>query len=639
MGNDENLFLNMKLEEIKKIIPNMSLGTKLTINFMIFGMLIGYIASVLYTIESTRNNIETAYNTIVPIIKNATGSKGEDFLADLVNKKNEDVLRMYRMVIKPSFPEFGKVEPVFFYSNRNNKIWKEIYIDNNNVFRNKPAVSSQISGLNAAKELSIYQTSRMFWGKSDRISILLRLPLPKAKNIYVVSLEMNREGIVHFTIKHIEQFIIFSVLMILISIMLGRIFARHIVGPIRNLSEVAQARADGNLTSEFKMNRSDEIGVLADSLNIMTQKIDSHVKEIERRMKTMETMNKIDKAVLSSISRTDLLHHVISLVSSLYNIGSISMFLYNEEKKGFDLLSRYRGEPQGILAEKPFIPAGNIGEDALKRVQQVFQFTPRLEDKSYRELFEKLSGGDIGAGLNVPVYMSDKYLGSMILSRDEAHPFSEEEIQSIVMLADQVGVAVQSIRYLEEREQLLLGILLALTRSIDAKSKWTAGHSERVAAYSEKLAYRLKMEESEVRKVTFSAILHDIGKIAVSEVILDKPGKLTIEEFAVIKKHPKTGANIIADIPLYNRILPGILYHHEHWDGSGYPEGLRGEAIPLSSRIITVADVWDAITADRPYRKGFPREDALDFMRKNCGILFDSSIVEVFLEMINEEKI
>jgi HD-GYP domain-containing protein (c-di-GMP phosphodiesterase class II) len=632
-----NIF-KMKLNKIKKFIPDISLGTRFTIYFMIFGVLIGYISYVLYTIEAARNNIETAYNAIVPIIKKSTGSKGDDFLADLVNKKNEDILRMYRMAIKPSFPEFGKVDPVFYYFDRNKKVWKEMYIDND-TFRDKPAESAQLWELNTAEGLSFYHASRIFWGKSDRMSIFLRLPLPEAKNIYVVSLEMNREGIANFIVKHIEQFIIFSALMILISIILGRLFASRIVKPIKKLSEVAQSRANGKMESEFKTDRHDEIGVLAGSLNVMTQKIDTHVKEIERRMKTMETMNKIDKAVLSSISRTDLLHHVISLVSSLYNIGSISMFLYNEEKKGFDLLSRYRGESQGILAEKPFIPADNIGEDALKRIQQVLQFSPRLEDNTYKELFERLAGGEIGVGLNVPVYMSEKYLGSMILCRDEAHPFSREETESIIMLADQVGVAMQSIKYFEEKEQLLMGILLALTRSIDAKSKWTAGHSERVAAYSEKLAYRLNMEESEIRKVTFSAILHDIGKIAVSEAILDKPGKLTTDEFAAIKEHPRTGANIIADIPSYDRILPGILYHHEHWDGSGYPEGITGEAIPLSSRIITVADVWDAITADRPYRKGFPRADAIDFMKKNCGTLFDSAIVEVFLKIIKEEEI
>lgn len=628
----------MKAEKIKKFLFDISLSKRLTIYFMLFGIIIGYISYILYTAEASKKNIETAYQAIVPIIKNATGSKGDDFLADLVNKKNEDVLRMYRMIVKPSFPKFGKVEPVFYYYDTAQKTWKEMYIDND-TFRDKAVIPSQIPELDAAGQQEIYHSSHLFWGKSDRVSILLRLPLPHARNIYVVSLEMNRQGIANYIMTNVQQFILFSALLILISIILGRLFAAHIVRPIEKLSEAARARADGDISREFKTNRHDEIGVLADSLNTMTQRIDSHVKEIERRMKTMETMNKIDKAVLSSISRADLLNHIISLVSSLYNVDSISMFLYHEERKEFDILSRHGGGSQGILAEKSLIPAQSIDAKTFARIQQLFQFTPRLEDQSSRELLGKLTGRETGVGLNVPVYMSDKYLGSMILSRDEEHPFSAEETESIVMLADQVGIAVQSIRYFEEKEKLLLGILLALTRSIDAKSKWTAGHSERVALYSEKIACRLNMQENEIHTVTFSAILHDIGKIAVSEGILDKPGKLTPDEFALVKEHSRTGANIIADIPSYDQILPGILYHHEHWDGSGYPMGLRGDAIPLASRIITVADVWDAITADRPYRKGFLKIDAINFMQNNCGTLFDEAIVKVFLEIIKEEKL
>ncbi|PKN53485.1 MAG: hypothetical protein CVU55_02360 [Deltaproteobacteria bacterium HGW-Deltaproteobacteria-13] len=628
----------MKIKKLKRLIPKISLGTRLTLYFMIFGIIIGYISFVLYTIGVARNNIEAAYETIVPIIKNITGSKGEDFLSDLVDKKNDDVLRIYNMIIQPSYAGFGKVKPIIFYSDRDQKTWKEIYIDDSDIFRQRPARTAQTADLNAALTSAIYNSSHLFWGKSDRISILLRLPLPQAKNNYVLLLEMNRQGIVNYTMMHIQQFMLFGSLLMLISIILGKLFARRIVRPIETLSAVAQKRADGDLTSEFHTDRDDEIGVLASSLNIMTQRIDSHVKEIERRMNTMETMNKIDKAVLSSISRADLLDRVMGLVSSLYNSSSITLSLYNEEKKGFDLLTRYSGASKGVFSEKPFIPAGHIGKEALESLQKVFQFMPRREERSYREIFEKLVGGKTGVGLNVPVYMSDRYLGSMILSRDQENPFSDEETESVVMLADQVGIALQSIRSFEEKEQLLLGILLALTRSIDAKSKWTAGHSERVAAFSEKIALRLNMDEDAVRTVTFSAILHDIGKIAVSETILDKPGKLTDDEFALIKEHPRTGARIIADIPSYDRILPGILYHHEHWNGNGYPDGLKGEDIPLSSRIITIADVWDAITADRPYRKGFQRMEAIDFMKKNCGVLFDASITEIFLEIINEEK-
>jgi HD-GYP domain-containing protein (c-di-GMP phosphodiesterase class II) len=626
---------------MKKIIIlhlRLSLGVKLTFYFVIFGILIGYITFLLYTIGSTRNEMDLAYETAVPIFQEITGTKGDDFIAELVNKKNDDLTRLYNVVLRTSFSKYGTIRPTVYYLNRKNNTWKRIYSDAQAVFREEAAPDQEIPNLNMALRERILHSSQLFFGKSDRVSIKILLPLRKAKHAYVINLEMNREGITTFMIKNFHRIVVFALLLLLISILLGKVFARRIAGPIKKISEVARERAAGNMNSEFTMKRSDEIGVLADSLNTMTSKIDGHVREIEHRMKTMETMNKIDKAVLSSISRSDLLDRVIGLVSSLFQSSSTAMALYNDEKKGFDLLSRYHGISQGIMAEKPFVSINNTGQSEIERVRQVFQFTFQNEETAYREVLEELLGRKNGTGINIPVFMAERYLGSLIMARDDHHGFSPNEVESIKLLADQVGIALQSIRAFEEKEQLLLGILLALTRSIDAKSKWTAGHSERVATYAEKIAYRLEMSEDEVRTITFSAILHDIGKIAISELILDKPGKLTSDEYAAIQEHPGTGARIIADIPSYGRIVPGILYHHEHWDGSGYPEKLRGEAIPLESRIITVADVWDAISADRPYRKGLQKEDAILFMNQNSSLLFDPAIVSLFMDFIREEQ-
>ncbi|MBP7734797.1 MAG: HD domain-containing protein [Spirochaetes bacterium] len=611
-----------------------SLGIKITLYFVIFGIVIGYVTFILYTIGSTQREIDMAYETAVPIFKEITGTKGEDFIFELINKRNDDLTRLYNLVLKTSFSTFGTIKPTIYYHDRRGHSWKRIYSDANSVFREEPAPSSEVHHLNRTLKERIFHSSRLFFGQSDRVSIMFLLPLRKAKYAYVVNLEMNREGLASFIKKNVHRIVIFASLLLVISIVLGKIFAYRIARPIKMLSEVARDRAAGVTGRQFTMDRSDEIGVLSESLNTMTHKIDGHVREIEHRMKTMETMNKIDKAVLSSISRSDLLERVIGLVSSLFNSSSIAMALYNDEKKGFDLLSRYQDPVEGLLAEKPFVPFNSIDRKEMERIRQ---FSLQDEGSQYREVMEGLLGSKRGTGINVPVYMEEQYLGSLVLARDEQNGFSPREMESITMLADQVGIALQSIRAFEEKEQLLVGILLALTRSIDAKSKWTAGHSERVATYSEKIAYRLSMPEEIVRTVTFSAILHDIGKIAVSELILDKPGKLTAEEYAVIKEHPGIGARIIGDIPSYNKIVPGILYHHEHWDGGGYPESRRGDEIPLESRIITVADVWDAISADRPYRKGLQRDDATGFMKSNGGILFDPSIVNVFMDIIREE--
>ncbi|NMC96746.1 MAG: HD-GYP domain-containing protein, partial [Deltaproteobacteria bacterium] len=182
-------------------------------------------------------------------------------------------------------------------------------------------------------------------------------------------------------------------------------------------------------------------------------------------------------------------------------------------------------------------------------------------------------------------------------------------------------------------ENIFIGILIALTRAIDAKSPWTAGHSERVTKFAEAIGHNLHFNEDEMRALTISAILHDIGKIAVPEQILDKPGKLTDEEFAVVKKHPQAGADIISSIPSYESILEGIVHHHERWDGKGYPKGLHEKDIPLIARIICIADVYDALTEDRPYRRAWSRTEVRQFFEEQKGKMFDAELVDVFLTL------
>ena len=212
---------------------------------------------------------------------------------------------------------------------------------------------------------------------------------------------------------------------------------------------------------------------------------------------------------------------------------------------------------------------------------------------------------------------------------------------------DEIGILAQSLNTMashiidgtKQREDLLIGILVALTRAIDAKSKWTAGHSERVTRYAEEIGRALDFGEEQMRILCISAILHDIGKIAVPEQILDKPGKLTDEEFDEVKKHPRAGTNIISSIPSYETIISGILYHHERWDGTGYPDGLKGEAIPLNARIICVADVYDALAADRPYRKAWGRQQALDFFEEQKEKMFDPRLVDILIRHVTKEKV
>lgn len=222
----------------------------------------------------------------------------------------------------------------------------------------------------------------------------------------------------------------------------------------------------------------------------------------------------------------------------------------------------------------------------------------------------------------------------IIASGQYEHRFTTGRKDEIGMLAEALNtMASRIIDGTKEREKLLIGILIALTRSIDAKSPWTAGHSERVTKFAEGIGRGLNLKEEQMRVLTISAILHDIGKIAVPEQILDKPGKLTDEEFGIVKKHPQAGADIISSIPSYDTILPGILHHHERWDGTGYPKGIKEKDIPLFARIICIADVYDALTEDRPYRKAWSSQQVLEFFQEQKGKMFDSELVDVFIKL------
>ncbi len=187
-------------------------------------------------------------------------------------------------------------------------------------------------------------------------------------------------------------------------------------------------------------------------------------------------------------------------------------------------------------------------------------------------------------------------------------------------------------------DKLNWGTLTALARTIDAKSSWTAGHSERVTQLALKMGRVLGHNENELAALHRAALLHDIGKIATPQAILDKPGKLTDEEYRTVCKHPGIGARILEPIEAYREILPMVRQHHEWFNGKGYPDGIVGEALTQGGRILAVADVYDAVISDRPYRKGMLHDRAVGIIEKGSGTQFDPNVVEAFLKVMAQGK-
>ena len=191
----------------------------------------------------------------------------------------------------------------------------------------------------------------------------------------------------------------------------------------------------------------------------------------------------------------------------------------------------------------------------------------------------------------------------------------------------------------EDNRELFVGTVKALAAAIDGKDKYTRGHSERVSRISVAIGQRMGMSDEEVETLRISALLHDVGKIAVSDEILNKPTTLTDDEFEIMKTHPKAGYKIMAQIPAMKNYLPGIYMHHEMINGAGYPQGLKGDEIPLQPRIISVADTFDAMIIDRPYQKGFSMEDTLNRIKSFVGTRYDGKVVEALVQACAEGQI
>lgn len=233
----------------------------------------------------------------------------------------------------------------------------------------------------------------------------------------------------------------------------------------------------------------------------------------------------------------------------------------------------------------------------------------------------------------VPIWIRSEYVGYVgLFGRPGDHYIETNELLLLESLAEEMSNTATSIEIREELRTLLFSVVRSLVVAIEAKDKYTKGHSERIFHISARIAEILELPSEEILDVTWAALLHDVGKISVDEKILNKPGRLTEEEFDEIKKHPVIGCRMIEPITQLHGILDGIRHHHEHYDGSGYPDGLKGNEIPLIGRIIAVADTYDAIVSDRPYRPGGSHEKAVGVITEMSGIQFCPDVVAAFMK-------
>jgi HD-GYP domain-containing protein (c-di-GMP phosphodiesterase class II) len=246
---------------------------------------------------------------------------------------------------------------------------------------------------------------------------------------------------------------------------------------------------------------------------------------------------------------------------------------------------------------------------------------------------------DVKLVVLLPLFIKNALAGIITLGSLSPSPPEQEDLDQARQLADQVAVALANAQLIEDLDALNWGTLRALARAVDAKSPWTAGHSERVTEKALQIGQAMGLTPEALDDLHRGGLLHDIGKIGIPVSILDKPGKLDDEEFQLIRSHSGMGARILEPIAAYANAIPIVLQHHEHYNGKGYPDPLSGEEISLGARILAVADVYDALVSDRPYRTGMDRERVIGIIKEEAGKQFDPRVVEALLEVIGQEGV
>jgi putative nucleotidyltransferase with HDIG domain len=235
-----------------------------------------------------------------------------------------------------------------------------------------------------------------------------------------------------------------------------------------------------------------------------------------------------------------------------------------------------------------------------------------------------------------PLVSRGAVLGIVYVDSHKTNAFTRRDLALFSAIALKVGIAVDNARLYDDLRGLFYNTVETLVRTIQAKDQYTAGHSTRVSRYALMIAERLGLSTKDKHHLYLAAMLHDIGKIGVPDDLLNRPGRLSDEEMERVRNHVQVGASMIEMLGEMHPIVPLIRHHHECYDGSGYPDGLKGEQIPLISRIIAVADMYDAMTSDRPYRKRRNHQMAVDEIISTSGTKIDPNVANVFLEVLKD---
>jgi len=366
--------------------------------------------------------------------------------------------------------------------------------------------------------------------------------------------------------------------------------------------------------------------------NNLESKVKLRTDELKKSKDQLAILYQISQAISSTLDIKDILKMILKFSVKISGANRGSVMLLDEKKNIFSIKAAYNLSEK-MIREITFTKDENTIGWVVKNKKPLYI---RNLEKDKRFSKKEAINYKIIQLLMVPIIIDGEVKGVINLDNFGKIKFSKNTINLLKSFSEQAAVALHNAQLYQKNQDSYFEIVKALAQAIEAKDPYTHGHSARVMEYSLQIAQKLGLSEEEIKSLKYAAILHDIGKIGVRGYILNNPNGLTIEEYEEVKKHPAIGENIIQPIELLQPIRPLIRHHHEWYNGKGYPDGLSGENIPLGARILTVADAYDAMKSDRPYRKALSEEKAIQELKHGSGRQFDPQIVEVFLEILKQ---
>ena len=427
---------------------------------------------------------------------------------------------------------------------------------------------------------------------------------------------------------------IIIVLMTMIGI-LGYLFMRRVIKMLIVIIKQAESLSSADKGGRIEVVWNDELKNLAKSFNKIKADLETKIKELQySRSLTRELFQRMGHAMTSSEKMEALLNIIVHGMKKVLDAQSSFIVLYDTNGKLH--LNAYAGSQKDLRDNMVLSDTKGVVGQVIRNPNPVV--VKKDDEKPNAHSGEDIIHYDTNI-VCVPILVKNKLKGVLgATDKIDTQTIDPEDVFLLENVASQIAICVENMELSKNIEETYYNTLVMLARIVEARDTYSAGHLERVSSYVQMFAEKIEIDKETKKILMDAALLHDLGKVGIQDTILKKQGKLTAQEYEMMKEHTIIGENILKPLRSMSKLSTLVRHHHELYDGSGYPDKLKGEEIPLAARMLTIVDVYDAITTDRPYRKAMSHEEAINVLKSYAGNKLDPKLVEVFLQLIEENK-